>query len=171
MQKSEDNSNSDHSEAQLSDALLRSIKEYANGPEIKVSETTDAFVLSEAKQRLSKSDVAPVKRIDRFPIQKVAVLAAAFAVFLGLTLVFLTEQQPLSPHISHAPPYVVEQRPDTSLVWKERVAPVTESYADIPLIVSFDVPEISLDDYSFTEVDAHQTDLTLPQLTGNIYSM
>ena len=171
MQNPKDKSSSNHSEARLPDALLQSLRGYANGPEIKVSETTEAFILSEAKQRLNKSDVVPVKRMDRFPIQMVAGLAAAFAVFAGLTLIFWAEQQPSSQQISHAPPYVVEQRPDTSLVWKERVAPVTESYADIPLIASSDATGISLDESSLAEVDAHQTDQTLPQLTGNIYSM
>ena len=88
MQKPEDSSSSENSEIQLPDALLQSFKEYANGPEIKVSETTEAYILSEAKQRLRKSGVAPVKRIDRFPIQRVqrvqrvAGLAAALQYFL-----------------------------------------------------------------------------------------
>ena len=171
MQNSEDNSSSNHSEARLPDALLQSLREYANGPEIKVSETTEAFILSEAKQRLNKSDVVPVKRMDRSPIQMVAGLAAAFAVFAGLTFIFWTEQQPSSQQISRAPSHVVEQRPYTSLVREDRLAPVTQSYADIPLIASFDAPGISLDESSLAEVDAHQTDQTLPQLTGNIYSM
>ena len=171
MQKPDDNSNSDHPEAQLPDALLRSLKEYANGPEIKVSETTEVFILSEAKQRLSKSDLASVKRVDWFPIQKVAGLAAAFAVFFGLTFVFWQEQQSSSPQISGISFHLVEQRPDTSLVWEDRLAPVTQSYAEIPLIASFDVPEISSDESVLAKVDAHQTDQTLPQLTGNIYSM
>ena len=171
MQNPEDNSSSNHSEARLPDALLQSLREYANGPEIKVSETTEAFILSEAKQRLNKSDVVPVKRMDRFPIQMVAGLAAAFAVFAGLTFIFWTEQQPSSQQISRAPSHVVEQRPYTSLVWEDRLDPATQSYADIPLIASSDATGISLDESSLAEVDAHQTDQTLPQLTGNIYSM
>ena len=171
MQNPEDNSSSNHSEARLPDALLQSLREYANGPEIKVSETTEAFILSEVRQRLGKSDVVPVKRMDRFPIQMVAGLAAAFAVFAGLTFIFWTEQQPSSQQISRAPSHVVEQRPYTSLVWEDRLAPVTQSYADIPLIASSDATGISLDESSLAEVDAHQTDQTLPQLTGNIYSM
>ncbi|MEO0510256.1 MAG: hypothetical protein AAF065_10405 [Verrucomicrobiota bacterium] len=171
MQKSEDSSNSDHPEAQLPDTFLRSLREYANGPEIKVSETTDTFILSEAKQRLSQSDVAPVQRMARFPIRMAAGLAAAFAMFFGLKFVSQPEQQPSSLQISRTPAHLVEQGPETSLVWEERLSSVTQFYADIPHIASFDAPAVPSDKSDLPESDVHQTDQTLPQLTGNIYSM
>ena len=171
MQKAEDSSNSGNSEAQLPEFLLQSFKEYAGGPKIKISETTDAFILSEAKQRLDKAVVVPVKRVYRLPLQLTAGLAAVFAVFLGLTFGFWAKQRPSGLQISRTSSHTVDQPleptdiQDTQEVRRNRVN------GNIPVIASFVVSEISVDSTEFSDLNAPQTDQALLQLAGNIYSM